>query len=135
MSSFTHSSLGRLSLVLYLDHLSKDLELVVLLMMTLWVGLRLARLVLVARRLHSRRRAAAQRLDVNFSCDLEGGCEDDEEEPPSESRGTEINFRGEANPRVVPVVPPSAVGTGLCQQCTHVQLPGMGASPRNSRDF
>jgi len=49
MSSFTHSSLGRLSLVLYLDHLSKDLELVVLLMMTLWVGLRLARLVLVAR--------------------------------------------------------------------------------------
>lgn len=78
------SVLSILSLVLYLDHLSKDLELVVLLMMTMWVGLRLARLVLVARRLHSRRLESKQQLDVDF------GCGDEDEEAQAESSGIEL---------------------------------------------
>ena len=49
------------------------------------VALRLARLLAVARRLHSQRRIAAQRLDVTFGNDDDEGDEEAGEPSPSQS--------------------------------------------------
>jgi len=61
------SALSVLSFVLYVDRVAQSLEVVVLLVMVSWIGLRLARLLAVARSLHARQRSASQNLDVDFA--------------------------------------------------------------------
>lgn len=61
------SALSLLSFALYLDDLSQDLELVVLVVMGSWIVLRIMRLLAVARSLHSQRRKLQEDLDVNFT--------------------------------------------------------------------
>mmetsp|Transcript_14982 Transcript_14982/g.34324 ORF Transcript_14982/g.34324 Transcript_14982/m.34324 type:complete len:273 (-) Transcript_14982:64-882(-) len=61
------SALSLLSFALYLDDLSQDLELVVLVVMGSWIALRIMRLLAVARSLHSQRRKSQEDLEVNFT--------------------------------------------------------------------
>jgi len=77
--------LSVLSFVVYVENLSQDLEMVVLVLMGVWVALRLARLLTVAKNLHLRRRTIQPSLDIDFATSALSFPPGDEEEGLSPS--------------------------------------------------